>query len=85
VDGFVGAHRFRAGDTATLPEAFVRALLRRGVVTETPPPSVAALQVPPPLAGSEDSTAAVEERITKPAASMSRRALKRLFGNKRKV
>jgi hypothetical protein len=73
-DGIVGHHRFRAGETAVLPEAFVRVLLRRGTAVETPPPPA---DVPPP-------SPLVEDRITKPAVTMSRRALKKLFG-KRKV
>ncbi len=76
-DATVGTRKFKSGDTATLPEAFVRALERRGLVDA--PASVAVPPELPPLVAGP-----VEERVTKPAPMLSKRALKKLF-SKRKV
>ncbi len=68
--------KYQPGEEAVLQEAFVRALERRGLVA-TPAPVAVPPEAPPLPAGP------VEERVTKPAPSLSRRALKKLF--KRKV
>lgn len=80
-DATVGRSKFKAGETVRLPEAFVRALTRRGLVV-IPPAPVAVPPEPPPPDGTGDSTAAVEERVTKPAALLSKRALRKLFKRK---
>jgi hypothetical protein len=71
--GTVGTRKFVAGDVVSLPEAFVRALVRRGVATDSPSP----VAVPPPPP--DDEPEAVEDRVTKPAPSLSRRALRKLL------
>jgi hypothetical protein len=77
LDGTVGIRRYKPGDSANLPEAFVRALLRRGLVIEGSSAPVAAPQEASPLAGREDSTMPVEGR-----GSMSKRALRKLLRRK---
>jgi len=88
--GTVGTRKFSPGDTAMLPEAFVRALVRRGVATDSPLP-VDALQGPPltdegkiaaatpGAAARPEGEAALEEQGLK---KLSRRALKRLLRGK---
>jgi len=75
IDGTVGLRKVKAGETVTLPEAFVRALVRRGVATDSPSP----VAVPPPSPEADDEPGAVEDRVTKPAHSLSKRALRKLL------
>lgn len=86
-DGTVGTRKVRAGETVVLPEAFVRSLIRRGVAVE-PLPDGALSQPPgespdaPPPSDLSSPSGAVNERITKPAVNMTRKALKKLLRGK---
>jgi hypothetical protein len=73
-DATVGTQRFKPGDTASLPEAFVRALVRRGLATDQPPVPVVA----PPE--SPDQASDSQEERAKPG--LSKRALRKLLRRK---
>ncbi len=72
VDGTVGTRKVRAGESVILPEAFVRALIRRGVATDQPRPAAP----PEPVAEAQ------EERVQKSAPTLSKRALRKLLKRK---
>lgn len=92
-DGTVGTRRYKAGETANLPEAFVRALVRRGVATDSPLPVVVVPARPPmtvdPVPAQADEANGAEGEQEQPEAPkepaikpLSKRALKRLLRGK---